>query len=70
MFMQSGLTVKWQRESDYYFQLEAERKHRRVVKDVRKKINLKHLQMAFAGLVVGLFLSVVVFCVEKWRKKK
>lgn len=68
MFMQSGLTVKWQRES--YFQLEAELKHRRIFREARKRINLKHLQMAFAGLLIGQVLSAFVFFVERWRKKK
>lgn len=70
MFMQSGLTVKWQRETEYYFKLEADKKHRqRLPKDARAKINLKHLQMAFVGLSLGNALSAFVFVVEKLRAK-
>lgn len=65
MFMQSGLTVKWERETTQYFKLEADRKHRRVVKDAKVKINLRHLQTAFVGLFLGSILSLLVFLGEK-----
>lgn len=70
MFMQSGLTVKWQRESKNYFRLEAGLKHRRIIKDGKEKINLKHLQMAFVGLILGHILSALVLVGEKYKMTK
>lgn len=70
MFMQSGLTVKWERETTHYFQLEAEKKSRRVVKDAKVKLDVEHLEMAFVGLTLGLIISVLVFLSERCRKHK
>ncbi|CRK95266.1 CLUMA_CG008909, isoform A [Clunio marinus] len=53
MFLQSGLTVKWQMESKHYFKLEAALKHHYTMMETKVKINLQHLEMAFVGLMLG-----------------
>jgi hypothetical protein len=70
MFMQSGLLVKWRSDSKYYFKLEAALKHPRTSHDGKAKINFRHLQMAFVGLVVGSALSFLVFVVERIQAQR
>ena len=70
MFVQSGLTVKWRKETTQYFKLEADRKIRRAVKEAKDKINLKHLQPAFIALFLGQVLSLLVLVLEKRLKVK
>jgi hypothetical protein len=67
--MQSGLTAKWQSDSKFYFNLERALKTARHP-EMRVKINLRHLEMAFWALLVGYVVSAAVFVVEKvvWRR--
>lgn len=70
MFVQSGLTVKWRKETAQYFKLEADRKSRRAVKVAKDKINLQHLQPAFITLFLGQVFSLLVLLLEKRLKVK
>lgn len=66
LFMQSGLTVKWRKESQNYFKIEEAFKHRRLVKSTRVKIKMNHLQVAFLSLLSGYVMSAFVFLIEKY----
>jgi hypothetical protein len=68
--MQSGLTVKWQRESKHIFKLEAVKKTRRMANGAKVTINLKHLLAAFVWLSVGLTLSGLVLGIEQFCYRK
>lgn len=69
--MQSGLTVKWQKESKFYFNLEHALKSRHHYHEIRVKINLQHLEMAFYILILGNVLGIGVFVMEiLWKKKR
>lgn len=65
MFMQSGLTVKWQKDSSFYFRLEDALRNRHSMKEAKVKLNIKNLLLAFVGLCVGLVLSTFVFLIER-----
>lgn len=62
--MQSGLTVKWQRDSKFYFNLEHRLKSHDRYRDSKVKINLQHLEMAFWSLAIGCVMSAGVFLME------
>lgn len=65
MFMQSGLTVKWRKETVFYFKLDFALKHHKKGRESRTRISLKHLEMAFVGLLMGHLLGAFVFLLEK-----
>lgn len=70
MFMQSGLTVKWQKEMSFYFKLENALKHRGKSNNIKVKLNLGHLEMAFVALFIGNVISSVVFAYEKISRQR
>jgi hypothetical protein len=70
MFMQSGLVTKWRRDSEVLFKLEEASKQRKLEQsDLKVKINLRHLQMPFLGLMVGCAASALVFIAERMSGK-
>jgi hypothetical protein len=69
MFMQSGLTFKWHQDSLHYFKLENSLKNKDQYKKNKLKINLEHLEMAFACLFVGYVISTICFIIERIRKR-
>lgn len=70
MFMQTGLTAKWERDSNFVFKLEAALKHQINGRDAKVKLNLGHLVMPFVGLLLGHVLSGFVFCSEKFCRRQ
>lgn len=70
MFMQSGLTTKWQSDSKFYFRLEHRLKNQVYYRDSKVKINMGHLEVAFLTLGVGYVLSTLILIIEIYRRRK
>ena len=70
IFMQSGLTVKWQTDSKFSFNLEHRLKSQDYYRDYKIKINLQHLEMAFLILLLGYVLSTLAFVIERFRRRR
>jgi hypothetical protein len=65
VFSQSGLIEKWQRDTKFTFNLQYEFQHRNYNHKTGKIIlTLKHLQMPFVLLMIGISISLIVFIWE------
>ena len=69
MFVQSGLTEKWKRDTIFVFQMENDIVKRKYVKSSRVILTLSHLQLAFYLLFGGFILSGFCFLSEVYYGK-
>ena len=70
MFVQSGLTEKWTRDTIFVFQMENDRVKREHVQSSRIILTLSHLQLAFYLLFSGFIISGLCFSWEVYSGKR
>lgn len=66
LFTQSGLVNKWMKDALFVLQLEREIVTRENIQEKAIILTMRHLQTAFYVLVIGVAVSLLVFCGEVW----